>query len=65
MIELVCVYMVAVYIATYAASRVLQYLDVGGLELNFHDGWVGYYWDRRNDRLYLFLAPWLGVYYRV
>jgi hypothetical protein len=31
------------------------------LVVALYDGWVGYYWDKSNNALYLFTLPWVGV----
>jgi hypothetical protein len=32
-----------------------------GWVAKWYDGWVGYYWDRKNRVLYLLPMPWFGI----
>ena len=35
-----------------------------GIIAAWYDGWVGYYWDKKNTTLYLLPLPMLGVVIR-
>lgn len=51
---------------TYLALVVLLYLlslpiPRAKLVVKWYDGWVGFFWDRKQKQLYVFLVPFIGL----